>query len=84
MTASGNVSLCVLLMFTGVVSNAQQLRISRTDIPVVIDARMDDPVWQKADIANHFMQNFPYDSSEAIAQTEVRMAYDDGYCVRQC
>ncbi len=79
MTASGNVSLCVLLMFTGVVSNAQQLRISRTDVPVVIDARMDDPVWQEADIANRFMQNFPYDSSEAIAQTEVRMAYDDDF-----
>ncbi|MGR3318728.1 MAG: hypothetical protein ACUZ8O_09635, partial [Candidatus Anammoxibacter sp.] len=60
-------------------SNAQQLRISRTDIHVVIDARMDDPVWQEADIASHFMQSFPYDSSEAIAQTEVRMAYDNDF-----
>ena len=79
MPVSGNVKLCVLLMFIGIVSNAQQLRISRTDIPVVIDARMDDPVWQEADIATHFMQNFPYDSSEAIAQTEVRMAYDNDF-----
>lgn len=79
MPVSGNVKLCVLLMFIGIVSNAQQLRISRTDIPVVIDARMDDPVWQEADIASHFMQSFPYDSSEAIAQTEVRMAYDNDF-----
>ena len=40
---------------------------------------MDDAAWQEADIADHFMQNFPYDSSEAIAQTEVRMAYDDDF-----
>ena len=79
MPVSGKVKLCILLMFIGIVSNAQQLRISRTDIPVVIDARMDDPVWQEADIATHFMQSFPYDSSEAIAQTEVRMAYDNDF-----
>ncbi len=44
---------------------------SRHKVPVVIDARMDDAAWQEADIADNFMQNFPYDSSEAIAQTEV-------------
>ncbi len=40
---------------------------------------MDEAVWQKANIATDFMQYFPYDSSLAIAQTEVRLAYDDEF-----
>ncbi len=40
---------------------------------------MDEPAWENADVAGDFMQYFPYDSSLAIAQTEVRMVYDDQF-----
>ena len=58
---------------------SQSLQIRRTNTPIKIDAVMDEECWEQADIAEHFNQIFPYDSSEAIAPTEVRMTYDDTY-----
>jgi hypothetical protein len=52
------------------------LRIARTDQPVVIDGHLDDAAWQLADVAGDFMQYFPFDTSRAESQTEVRLAYD--------
>ena len=40
---------------------------------------MDEAAWQEAEIADRFNQNFPYDSSEAVAPTEVRVTYDDQF-----
>jgi len=40
---------------------------------------MDEGAWVEADVADRFFQYFPYDSSEAIAPTEVRMTYDDDF-----
>jgi len=51
--------------------------IQRTRQPVQIDARADEPDWQNAQVATDFMQYFPYDTSLANGQTEVRMMYDD-------
>jgi hypothetical protein len=57
----------------------QDLHIKRATTPIVIDGIMDEGAWQEADVANHFHQYFPYDTSEAIAPTEVRMTYDDNF-----
>jgi len=40
---------------------------------------MDEPDWQTADVAGQFRQMFPFDSSYAIAPSEVRMTYDDRF-----
>ncbi len=40
---------------------------------------MDEADWQQVDVAGHFKQLFPFDSSYAWAQTEVRMTYDDHF-----
>ncbi|MBY0435557.1 MAG: carbohydrate binding family 9 domain-containing protein, partial [Cyclobacteriaceae bacterium] len=55
------------------------LQIKRATGPIVIDAEMNEPDWVKADVADHFKQFFPFDSSYAKAQTEVRMTYDDNF-----
>jgi hypothetical protein len=34
---------------------------------------MNEPDWQTSDVADQFKQLFPFDSSHAVAQTEVRM-----------
>ncbi len=59
--------------------NAQGLQMNRIDEPVRIDGLPEESVWQSTEVAKDFMQQFPYDSSLAFAQTEVRMAYDDQY-----
>lgn len=60
-------------------SKGQDLFIRRATTPIVIDGIMDEGAWMDADVAEGFHQFFPYDSSEAIAQTAVRMTYDDDY-----
>ena len=60
--------------------NAQdQLLIKKASSPINIDGVMDEPAWEEADMASRFNQVFPYDTSEAIAPTEVRMTYDDDF-----
>ena len=59
--------------------SAQELTIKRATTPIKIDAVMDEGAWEEADVADRFYQYFPYDSSEAIVPTEVRMTYDDDF-----
>ena len=56
---------------------AQDLTIKRATTPIKVDGVMDEGAWLEAEIADGFRQVFPYDTSEAIAPTEVRMTYDD-------
>jgi hypothetical protein len=71
--------LFLLIVILPSVSTGQELNIIETSDPVQIDGIMDDAVWQHAEVATDFMQYFPYDSSLAMAQTEVRIAYDDEF-----
>ena len=60
-------------------AQGQDLFIKRATTPITIDGVMDEASWEEADVADRFNQTFPYDSSEAIAATEVRMTYDDDF-----
>jgi len=55
------------------------LNIKKAISPITVDGVMDEPDWSVADVATNFMQKFPFDSSYAKAQTEVRMTYDSRY-----
>lgn len=59
--------------------NGQALLIKRASTPITIDGIMDEGAWDEADIADGFNQIFPYDSSKALAPTDVRMTYDDDF-----
>ncbi len=75
-------ALCLLVLLFGYSLSAQEkvdLKIRFTETPVQIDGNLDDAAWQTADVARNFMQYFPFDTSLAESQTEVRMAYDDQF-----
>ena len=55
------------------------LSIRKATTKITVDAIMDEPDWHNADVAKGFKQFFPFDSSYAKAQTEVRMTYDDHF-----
>lgn len=55
------------------------LKIKKTSSAIQLDGVMDEVVWKEADVARNFWQNFPMDTSLAIAQSEVRMTYDDQF-----
>lgn len=74
-------SLIILLVALGQPAMGQRtlpsLHIRKATAPIMIDGVMNEPDWQTADTAGMFFQFFPFDSSYAVSQTEVRMTYDD-------
>src|SRR5260221_2798317 len=68
-----------LSLFLSAAAQLPGIRIKRATGPIVIDGQMNEADWQQADVARHFKEMFPFDSSYAIAQTEVRMTYDDRF-----
>jgi len=70
-----------LFLFTsiGAWSQLRGLQIKKATRPIVIDGEMKEEDWEQADVAGHFKQMFPFDSSYAVVNTEVRMTYDDRF-----
>lgn len=69
-----------ILMLCGNASGQRvlpSLHVHRATGPIVIDAHMDEEDWRDANVAGSFQQVFPFDSSKAVGQTEVRVTYDD-------
>ena len=56
-----------------------QAGIIRTSEPVRIDGLLNDEAWRGKTVISGFRQQFPFDSSKAIDQTEVMLAYDDQF-----
>ncbi|MFW6078920.1 MAG: carbohydrate binding family 9 domain-containing protein, partial [Gemmatimonadota bacterium] len=53
------------------------LRLGADDV-VELDGRLDEPFWQRADVADGFVQQEPNEGAPATEPTEVRIVYDDG------
>ncbi len=51
----------------------------RTDTPVRVDGVLDDAIWQRATVADGFVQAEPREGQPASERTEVRVAFDDAH-----
>src|SRR5262245_61694233 len=51
--------------------------VTRTPHPPVIDGRLTDEVWSKAEVLSQFTQQDPDEGQPATEQTEIRLLYDD-------
>ncbi|HET6610448.1 MAG TPA: DUF5916 domain-containing protein [Kofleriaceae bacterium] len=49
----------------------------RTDAPVEIDGRLDEPAWHAAWIETNFTQSFPKEGKDPTQRTVLRVLYDD-------
>ncbi len=72
------INLFTILLFScaGIQASAQSIEIRRTSEAIRIDGVPDEAVWQAADSAYNFTQNFPTDSLPAQAQTIAKVVYD--------
>ncbi len=55
----------------------KQVRAVRVDNPPIIDGRLDEAIWQQADVITDFHQIRPGDGAEPSERTEVYVLYDD-------
>jgi hypothetical protein len=78
-------STAILLFFNtilfsqskGINREKYRINISRTDNAINIDGILDEPVWVNAGKASNFQRVLPTDTGFAIAQTEVKIIYDE-------
>jgi hypothetical protein len=58
-------------------SDRPEARAQRSDRPVAVDGRLNDPVWQQAVPVTEFTQRDPLEGTPTSQRTEVRIAYDE-------
>lgn len=61
----------------GINREKYRINISQTSNTINVDGILDEPVWSSADIATHFQRVLPTDTGFAIAQTEVKVTYNE-------
>jgi len=59
------------------VNESYRYHIQKTEFPVIIDGRIEEPGWQNAQKATDFFMITPMDTTYANLKTEVRLTYDD-------
>lgn len=61
------------------VKETPSLKIYKTSETIVVNGILDEKIWQGADRAGQFMQQFPFDTSLAESKTEVMVSYDESF-----
>lgn len=56
-----------------------RLQAKKTNLPIKIDGKLDDPAWQNADTTSHFWLKWPMDGRHANAQTKVHCTYNEQF-----
>jgi len=77
-------TLCILLFtFLSIEIFAQnsvhQIRAKKTTTKITLDGNLEETIWSEAPAAKNFYLNFPYDSSFATQQTEVKISFDNDF-----
>ncbi len=70
-------TLFVFFFLNNLAAQEKKFTVKYINSPVKIDAVLDEEVWETADIATNFWQQFPTDSLQAKAQAEIKMLFDD-------
>lgn len=63
----------------GVLGGRPRIAATRTDVPPVVDGRLDDEVWRTAAMLTEFVQQTPLDGAPATEETEIYIAYDNDH-----
>lgn len=59
------------------INNDYVLKIGKISKEILLDGRLDESIWELADVARSFSMILPQDDRKATQFSEVRMAYDD-------
>lgn len=78
-----NIFICFISSIISINATSQLANDSKFTINIKksignikIDGKLDEATWQIASVAKDFQQNFPYDTSAAQMQSQIRVTYD--------
>ena len=72
-------AVLLLGLCSSAITYSQSLTVSSTDSLIRLDGDLTESVWQRAEVADGFRQNYPNDTLPAYNHTEVRVTYDKNY-----
>ena len=72
---TGTLVACASLLLSATAA-AQSITATRTDQPIILDGRDDDPVWRIAPAHGEFRESRPSENADPKQRTEFRVAYD--------
>ncbi len=58
---------------------SNEIKISKLVGEIQLDGKLDELVWQQADMENDFWQKSPFAGQKGLSKTEVQLSYDDTY-----
>ena len=56
-----------------------QFSIQKSKDEIKVDGQLNEASWLSAELAGQFIQQFPFDSTRSITQTQVRATYDEHF-----
>jgi hypothetical protein len=77
----------VALLFSGytvLFSQERNVKAFRINSEIIIDGRLSEPEWQRADVAKDFIQRDPKEGAPETEKTEIRILCDDDYIYFGC
>ncbi|GAB3004964.1 hypothetical protein GCM10027284_23330 [Cyclobacterium sediminis] len=74
----------LLLLLTSIILLGQEAEhpgifVEKAENPVHIDGILNEPIWKDVGWQSDFVQTFPTDTEKAIAETKVKVAFDDKF-----
>jgi hypothetical protein len=78
-----NIFICLISFIISINASSQlandsqfTLDIKKSIDNIKVDGKLDEATWQNASVAKNFRQNFPYDTSAAQMQSQIKVSYD--------
>jgi hypothetical protein len=71
--------MCIATSAQTVNEQNHKIHIKKINQPIKIDGLLDEEAWQKAEATAPFHQQFPFDTTLAVMQTQAKMMFDDTY-----
>jgi len=71
--------LCQHFLFSQTKKETPSLFVKKASDKIIVDGELTEKSWEEAETAKDFFQIFPFDTSYAKTQTQVKVCYDDNY-----
>lgn len=69
--------ILIFAFFSFQLKGQKSLSIQKTTTTITIDGKLDEAIWETANKANNFHQNYPLDTVMSKSKTEVMVTFDD-------
>jgi len=72
-------SLLSSFLFSQSLPKVRNLEVKKSTSEIKIDGLLNESSWEEAELATDFWQYFPFDTSQSVTMSEVKVTYNDNF-----